>query len=131
MSKPPLRTWGFRFSVLDGVVLLFAPASAVLFRDFGPLLTLLPSFLVAHFFLFCNIFRIRRLLELVWAGLFLTNTCAWWPALDPIPWLGVVGVQMPATVAVIALEMRSPRYHGIFASWLNPHLESYLHSEAS
>jgi hypothetical protein len=121
MTRPPHpRKWGFRFAVVDGIVLAFAPVAAVLLWDLDPLLALLPAFLLAHFFLFCNVFRIRRALELVWAGLFLVNTFAWWLTHDPIPWLGVVGVQIPATVAVIALEMRSPRYHGIFAPWINP-----------
>src|SRR5262245_53454076 len=119
-SPPRPRTWGLRFSVVDGIVLALALVAAVLLWDFDPFLALLPAILLGHFFLFCNVFRIHRGLELVWAGLFLVNTCVWWLTCASVPWLGVVGVQAPVTVLIIALEMRSPRYHGIFASRINP-----------
>jgi len=38
----------------------------------------------------------------------------------------VLACQLPATVGVIAWEVKAARYHGIFADRLNPNLEDYL-----
>ncbi len=80
---------------------------------------------VGHFFLFCNVFLVWRTWELLWAGGFLLNVfihitqgnLSWWPA---------CGWQIPLTLLVIVLQMRSPWYHGIFAERVNPRLQDYL-----
>jgi len=71
MSKP--RTAGFRFFWSDGVFIAALCALAWFARDaFGPLLWIIP-FAAGHFFLFCNVFRVRRSYELVWTGCCLAN----------------------------------------------------------
>src|SRR5262249_2513053 len=61
---------GFRLSALDVIVLIIGGiASAyVMTRDwwFGIAI----AFVVLHFFLFCNVLRMSRPLELIWAGIF-------------------------------------------------------------
>jgi hypothetical protein len=119
------RTWGFRFSVTDGAALvLFTVAAFGLHRLMSPLWWLL-LIAAGHFFLFCNVFRIRRSLELWWAGLLLAN-CGAWLLFERLDWLTVIPCQLPVTAAVLLAEIRSARYHGIFARWLNRKLDDYL-----
>ena len=105
---------GFRFSVVDaGVLAVAAAATWLLLPHVGFVAWLLP-FALGHFFLFCNVFRVRRSYELVWAAGFLLNFGAW--ALSgAFDWLPVLAVQTPLTLLLIVLEIRSPRYHGVFA----------------
>lgn len=129
MTQPgnhyPPRTAGFRFSALDaGVLVVGALATAALWPliDVGALVV--PAAL-GHFFLFCNVFRLERRLELAWAALFVLNAslCV---ASGSFSWPKVLLVQTPVTLAVIGLEIASPRYHGILSRRLNRHLDEYL-----
>ncbi len=105
---------GFRFSVGDGIALAAAAVATWLLLPHIGFLAWLPAVALGHFFLFCNVFRVRRRYELVWAAGFLLNFGAW--ALSgAFDWLGVLAVQTPLTLLVIVLEIRSPRYHGVFA----------------
>ena len=79
----------------------------------------------AHFFLFCNIFRVARRRELLWSGLFIINVFAWLFA-GKLSCMAILLAQSPVTIAVIASEIRSLHYHGIFARQINPHLGTWL-----
>ncbi len=109
---------GFRFSRVDAIVIV---ACAVLtwfaWKSLGSLTLGLPVTL-GHFFLFCNVFRIRRSYEVIWAGVYVANL-AYWVLLRDSSWFGILAVQSPLTVALILREMRDPRYHGILWRWLN------------
>ncbi|MDK2973088.1 MAG: hypothetical protein PWP23_2843 [Candidatus Sumerlaeota bacterium] len=120
------RTAGFRFSLVDGAaVLVCAGATVLLWRPVGPLVLLFPIVL-GHFFLFCNIFRVRRFPELVWSAVFLLNM-AGWLFLGSFSWWGVLAVQTPLTVFLIGREMTKPWYHGVGARVINRrHLDEYL-----
>ncbi len=110
MSKPR----GLRFSATDAVVLaLGAVATWWLHSRVGTYAWLI-AVALGHFFLFCNVFRIRRSYELIWAGIFAINFAAWL-ASGSFGWLGVLAVQAPVTIAVIVAEIRSDRYHGIWS----------------
>ena len=79
------------------------------------------AFVVAHFFLFCNVLRMSRPLELVWAATFavlavLTITT------EALPWWGVFGICGLLTVLLAALQMRRPSYHGVGWKIINPRL---------
>lgn len=80
---------------------------------------------VVHFFIFCNVVRLRRKWELLWAGLFLLNTGIWFLC-GTWNWWGILGVQTPVTLLLLLCEIMSPRYHGIFSGKLNPHLHDCL-----
>lgn len=86
-------------------------ASILLWSVLGTFALLFPIVL-AHFFLFCNVFRVRRNLELIWAGVFVVNFAAW-AITGSFSWWPVLLVQTPVTIACIVIEMRSPNYHGI------------------
>jgi hypothetical protein len=123
--KHNARTWGFRFSLTDALAILsFMSAATVLWR-LGILLWWMLAIAAGHFFLFCNVFRIVRRRELAWSGLFILNVGIWtW--LDLLAWPCVLLCQLPITVGLVVADMRSPGYHGVFASRLNPRLNDYL-----
>lgn len=123
--KHNARTWGFRFSLSDALAIFaFMSAAGVLWR-LGNLLWWMLVIAAGHFFLFCNVFRIVRRRELVWSGLFILNVGIWtW--LDLLTWPCVLLCQLPITVGLVVADMRSPGYHGVFASRINPQLNDYL-----
>ncbi len=119
------RTWGLRLSGVDATVLALTAIGTVPgWHRIGSLILLLP-FVVGHFFLFCNVFRIRRKPELVWGSLFLFLCLAsLFLGEFSVSWL--CGLQLGVTLVILFIEVRHPRYHGIFARTLNPRLEEYL-----
>src|SRR5215212_4019622 len=124
-SNQRVRTWGFRFFTADAfTILLVIVAVAFLRRIEGPFWWLL-LIVIGHFFLFCNLIRLRRRLELAWAIAFVLN-CAAWAWFGNLDCRGVLALQLPVTVCVVAFEMRSGRYHGIFARRINRKLNDYL-----
>lgn len=128
--KPPIpiptnRTYGARLSATDVVVLLLAAAGAWWMHRAGHELWWVVLAVVGHFFLFCNVFLVRRSLELIWAGIFVCNM-GWWMAQGKLGWWPVMMWQVPVTVVVITVEMLSPSYHGIGARWINRRLDDYL-----
>lgn len=123
----PGRSAGFRLSIVDVAFIAVLAAAFVWLRPrIGDGVWAIP-FAAGHFFLFCNVFRVRRSYELIWVGVFLVNALAWWSS-GRVPWGWLTLVQAPFTLAAIVAEMRSPRYHGIFARRLNPRLDEYLSS---
>lgn len=121
--KTPLA--GFRFSSADAIVLAVGGVGSWLLWDHEfPLWWIVPA-AVVHFFLFCNVIRLRRSLELVWAAAFIVNVIFWLTRLSVI-WLPPMLTQLPITLMLILSEILSPRYHGIFASRINARLPDYL-----
>jgi len=108
------------------VLVASLPATWWLWSSVGPMAGAVP-FAVGHFFLFCNVFRIQRRKELLWAVCCLVNVTVWTLS-ERCDWALVLAVQSPLTVALIAWEMRGPHYHGVWARWINPRLADY-HAE--
>lgn len=87
------------------------------------------GFVGGNFFLFCNVFRVARWLELSWSGLFLTLAGA--TILFEVPgWLITASAGLAATVVVVRLEMRKPSYHGVGWQWINPGLPAWWEANA-
>jgi hypothetical protein len=124
-QTPARRTWGFRFSLTDAAALVAFGAVAAGLRRMDSSLWWLLAIAAGHFFLFCNVFRVVRRRELIWAALLVLNVGSWllWGRLD---WFHVLACQLPLSVGVIAWEIKASRYHGIFAGRLNPALNDYL-----
>jgi hypothetical protein len=119
------RTWGFRFSLTDAAALVvFGAVAAGLYRLDSSFWWLV-AIAAGHFFLFCNVFRVIRRRELIWAAFFVLNV-GFWPLLGRLDWFNVLACQLPVSVGVIAWEVKAVRYHGIFAARLNPSLKDYL-----
>ena len=96
----------------------------------GPLALIAPLAL-GHFFLFCNVFRIRRSYELIWAASLILNFLVqtYFANTGQVNYFAILAVQTPITLFLIGLELRSQRYHGIASRRINPHLERYLRGE--
>jgi hypothetical protein len=110
-------TAGFRFSWTDGVVvILCALATWSTWSLLNDIAALFPIVL-AHFFLFCNVFRIPRKYELLWSAVFVSNIEAWLVA-DLFAWSKVLLVQTPVTLFLVIMTLFQQDYHGIGYSFL-------------
>ena len=122
------RTSGFRLSWLDAVILIAGTVlSWWLQSQSFPLWWIVPA-AFGHFVLFCNVFLVWRRMELLWAIAFVFNVAAHVFFDEWDPWPSLLW-QTPVTLAVIAWQMRSAWYHGIFAEQFNPRIKEYLNSE--
>lgn len=111
--------------MLDIAVLVAAPLLTWFLWSYIGSMAGIVLMAVGHFFLFCNVFRIHRKKELLWATVCILNVSAW-AMCDALWWPGVLGIQTPLTVFLIWREMRGPWYHGIFARRINSYLDDYL-----
>ncbi len=110
---------GVRFSAQD---LLLLVGCGLITWALWPLVgdkALLFPIVIAHFFLFCNIFRVRRKIEYAWAIFFVANVLIFY-IIKRFNWLFILLAQTPLTLALIVVEMSSPFYHGIGWRYLNP-----------
>jgi hypothetical protein len=82
------------------------------------------AFVLAHFFLFCNVVRMARPLELTWAAVFVVLAGAT-VAFGTPGWLATAAVSLVVTVVVAVVEMRKPSYHGVGWRWVNPGLPTW------
>jgi hypothetical protein len=124
------RTYGMRFFLQDGIVIAITILITWYFwKNWNTLVLMLPVVL-GHFFLFCNIFRIHRKYELIWASLFVINCLFWVVLMSNFSWIAILLTQSPMTLILILLGIRHPTYHGIFANQLNSkNLDRYLNRE--
>lgn len=115
---------GFRLSVLDVVVLVGGTAATIVLSMFVWWWGFVPAFVLAHFFLFCNVVRMARPLELLWGGVFVVLAGAT-VAFETPGWLVTALVSLLVTVAVVIVEMRKPSYHGVGWQRINPGLPAW------
>jgi len=81
-------------------------------------------FVVAHFFMFCNIFRIPRRPELIWAGTFISLSIM--TIVSGFPgWLITIGTSFGLTAILIRQSMSRPDYHGVAWKKINPGLREW------
>jgi hypothetical protein len=75
---------GFRISELDAGFMLVVFGSSPLLARLFEQLGMAALFAVVHFFLFCNVLRANRSLELLWAGAFIGLwASAYWATFNP------------------------------------------------
>jgi hypothetical protein len=115
---------GFRMSAIDGIVIAVGIVAAVALWSTAWWLGFIVAFVIAHFFVFCNIFRVARPLELAWSGVFVVLTYGT-VMLGRPSWAVTIGCSLLATVVVIGVEMRRPSYHGVFWHRINPSLPQW------
>lgn len=118
---------GFRLSAVDLFVLVGGAAAIVVLSMFEGWWGFVLAFVLAHFFLFCNVVRMARPLELVWSGVFVGLAAAT-IALETPSWLVTALVSLSVTVLVVIVEMRKPSYHGVGWKWINPGLPAWWES---
>ena len=125
MNKIPAKTYGFRCSKWDILVLLIASVLAfLLYRSGIGIWWIIPA-VTGHFFVFCNVFLVWRRWELIWAACFVAIV-AWQMAKGELGWWPTLLYVLPVTLTVIVLQMRCRWYHGVWARRLNPRLDDFL-----
>jgi hypothetical protein len=115
---------GFRLSVRDAIVIVLGAAASVGLATLVWWWGIAIAFVVAHFFLFCNVVRMARPLELTWAAVFLVLACAT-IALNTPGWPTTFSISLVVTVALVARQLREPSYHGLGWQRINPGLRAW------
>jgi hypothetical protein len=116
---------GFRFSTTDAAVLAVGLISAAVCCGITALGAVLLLFVLAHFFVFCNVIRMSRLPELIWAAAFLLLAST--AILTGKPsWPIVFAAAFALTVLLIGVELRKPSYHGVLWQSINPDLPHWF-----
>lgn len=121
---------GFRLSVRDIVVLVFGAIASILAARVELWMGAVIGFTVGHFFLFCNVFRMARTLELIWAAIFLGLAGS--SILYQVPvWYITFSVSLLATVVLVIVQIRKPSYHGIYWKRINPNLPQWWEQQGN
>lgn len=121
---------GFRLSFIDATVLMAGAVGSWLLAQETWWVGGAVAFVVGHFFLFCNVFRIARTPELLWAGTFVLLSSA--TILWGLPgWPATFSASFLLACALIVREMRKPSYHGIAWRRVNPDLRKWWDSAIS
>ena len=118
---------GFRILPFDvlGLIIGLLGALATLTRiEWAGLVT---GFVVLHFFLFCNVFRVSRSAELIWATVFLALATS--TIINAVPgWTATFTGSLARSTIVSWIETKRGDYHGILWKKLNPGMPEWWES---
>jgi len=89
-----------------------------------PLAGFIVAFVVSHFFLFCNVFRIARAPELIWAACFVALSLLTMGTGRP-GWITAFVASLFLSAILVAVEIGKPFYHGVGWQKINPNLENW------
>lgn len=120
---------GFRLSWMDVAILVAGGAAATGVGAVDGWMGLAIAFVVGHFFLFCNVLRMSRPPELVWAVTFAVWAAA--SGYGVASWPMVFTVCAALTMVLAINEMRRPWYHGVGWQRLNPRLPQWWEAETA
>ena len=116
---------GIRLGASDLMMLAAAGAFAWwAYDNMGVWLTKVTAFVVVNFFLFSNVFRVNRTLELMWTIVFVCLAAARL-RMGLLEWSTIFAISGALTIAMILIEMRKPSYHGMGWETLNPGLRDW------
>ena len=118
---------GFRLSTIDTLVIFTSLITACYVHSHSHLMTWVIFFVVAHFFLFCNIMRMSRVPELVWASIFIVFSSL--SIQQNFPWLITFSLSFIISFILIFLETKKASYHGVFWKQLNPNLPEWFNNK--
>jgi len=127
---PRLFNPGFRLDAIDTLVLVAGAAGAIFLAQVEWWMGLIIGFAVGHFFIFCNVFRVAKPLELTWSAIFVVLAGSTIATGQP-GWMVTVATTLVATLAVIVMQVRKPSYHGIAWQRFNPKLPEWWESQAT
>ena len=113
---------GFRLSLTDIIILIIGGIVAAYFAVIEAIISLIITFVVGHFFLFCNVFRISRPPELLWAAIFSCLSVMTLTTGFP-GWAVTFSSSIVLTVIIIIRGAILPSYHGILWRKINPELK--------
>ena len=108
------REPGFRFNLIDLILLLAVAAAALALQQVSPgsHLIWLPPYVGFSFFLFCNVFRIGNRMEVFWYVPFLTLAlCA--HGYPNLFWPLILLVCEPLKVVLVVLCFVRGKYRGV------------------
>lgn len=114
------RPWGFRFSLLDGVVMAAGVALIASVRVAFPDVGIVTALTLGHFLLFCNTFRIGGERSTIWVVVLIANSGAWVYA-DQFTWARLIASQLVLTCVLIVNCLWSRNYNGLACEHVNPH----------
>jgi hypothetical protein len=109
---------------MDVGFLMLGVCAAVLLARLDERLGFALLFVLAHFFLFCNVLRMSRPLELIWAALFVLLAGSTFYFELPL-WNCTVAVMLVVTPILAFVQILQPSYHGVFWRKINPNLEQW------
>lgn len=109
LRSPP----GLRFSRFDAVLLVVATVASIATWNLPGGVGLLVAIVVGHFFLFCNVVRLWRVYELVWAGVFVVVAVGVTIAVGEPAWGLMLALVTPVTLGLIVAQIRSGHYRGL------------------
>ncbi len=115
---------GFRLSRTDALVVLLGLAGGIAGASVEWWIGAAVALPVGNFFLFCNVFRIERMLELIWAVLYVTlaaGSLNWGMPSWPV----TIGIASLVTLIVVGVGLRRPSYHGVGWQRINPGLPQW------
>jgi hypothetical protein len=115
---------GFRLSMFDVIILITGAGACVYALTIEQNFAIAIAFVILHFFLFCNVLRMSRRLELAWASIF-AGMAIMHISFELLSWPLVFAISLAATCAVALIEIRHPSYHGIGWKWLNARLPEW------
>lgn len=115
---------GFRFSSLDACIIGAGAVGSFIAWQRSWWIGFVIAFVVLHFFLFCNVFRTSRRLELTWALIFIILTRSTVGSGFP-SWTLTILLSLAVTIVVVGIETRKPSYHGIGWNLVNPNLREW------
>lgn len=106
------QRYGFRLWPRDLVVIVIAVVGTIALHKYAPEFKWFLPFVVGHFFLYCNVFRVHRYIEYCWAVSFVANVL-WHASQHPFNPTRAMLIQLPITAVVIATTILRKDYHGI------------------
>ena len=121
---------GFRLSIIDIFTVVIGTAGAAFCYKISLALSLIIIFVVGHFFLFCNVTRMSRIPELIWAAIFLLLAGSTLQIGSP-GWVITFTVSGLLTIVLVFLETKKPSYHGILWEKFNPNLLDWFNKHGN
>ncbi len=115
---------GFRLSEMEVGIILLGVCVSVLLGRFDERLGMMVLFVLAHFFLFCNVLRMSRPLELIWAGFFVLLAGSTFYFGFP-QWNITMAAMLGMTLILVFIQCLLPSYHGVLWRKINPNLEQW------
>ena len=114
-------------SNFDVVFIIVILGAAIGLNGISKLLSFYCIFVAGHFFLFCNVIRMSRIPELIWASTFSVFAISHHKTGVPSLVITIL-ISLLCTFILVVIELRKPSYHGVFWQRLNPHLPNWFNA---
>ncbi len=117
---------GFRLIPSDVAILIVGGVISFHFGKEVFTAGLIISFLIFHFFLFCNVLRMKLHLEIIWSVIYVALfTLCVNPFYSFFTWNYVFGISLISTIVLSIIQMKRVDYHGVFWEKINPKLHDW------